>query len=468
VLVAAVWTRDGREAHWAHGLKGDEAGKRDAEFRGKGLVPLDVAGYAAGGEARYAVLWGPKEAGMEEARLYVGVSADRHKAAWEPLPKGGFVPRTQTQLTVGGEARHSAVWWKPARTLETKLYNFSWTEADYESSLTPSNLQTDLRLAWNPARLDGVRDLGVAALAVAPAAGPAGVPWAALARGRQVAESGPPGLDFAAVWIDSADRVSEERHGLEPAAHLGQCRDLAGRGYRPAGLTVVEGGGGRLLAGAVWHLPVIPEAAKDALAKRQAQAAVALAQLGAPERVWPLLEHKPDPRLRSYLIHRFAPLQTDVQALLGRLAEEREVSRRRALVLSLGAYPVEALPAEERAAWLTRLRQWYREEADAGLHGAAEWLLRRWGDGAEVARIEKELAGGRPREPSGAWHVNGQGQTLVVVPARAEFRMGSPGAEAGRFAGSESLHRVRIPRSFAIATKEVTVEQFLRYRPEHR
>jgi len=56
---------------------------------------------------------------------------------------------------------------------------------------------------------------------------------------------------------------------------------------------------------------------------------VALLQLGAPERVWPLLEHRPDPRLRSFLIHRFQPLQTDVRSLLGRLVEEPEVSRRR-------------------------------------------------------------------------------------------------------------------------------------------
>jgi formylglycine-generating enzyme required for sulfatase activity len=474
VLVAALWTRDGKEVHWAHGLTAEEANKRDAEWRGKGLVLLDVAGYVVGDEVRYAVLWGLKEPGMEDARMVVGVPADRHKAAWEPLQKGGFVPRTQTPVTIGREVRYSAVWWKPARALETKVYNFYWTEAEYQSNLTPSNLQTDLRLAWNPARLDNLRNQGVAALAVAAEAGPAGVPWAALALGQAAAESGPPGLDFAAIWIDSAERVSEERHGLEPAAHRAEWRTLAGRGYRPAALTVVAAGDGRLRAGSVWQLPVVPEAAKDALAKRQAQAAVALLQLGAPERVWPLLEHRPDPQLRSFLIHRFQPLQTEVPALLGRLAEEREVSRRRALVLSLGSYPVEALPAPDRDTWLKRLRQWYREEPDAGLHGAVEWLLRRWGDGAEVSRMEKELASRErqrpeaPRPEGQSWQVNGQGQTLVVVPAGEPFWMGSPGDEAGRIAGNEPLHRVRIPRSFAIAAREVTVEQFLRFRPEHR
>jgi formylglycine-generating enzyme required for sulfatase activity len=127
---------------------------------------------------------------------------------------------------------------------------------------------------------------------------------------------------------------------------------------------------------------------------------------------------------------------------------------------------VEAVPAEARAAWLSRLRQWYREEPDAGLHGAVEWLLRRWGDGGAVARIEKELAGAR----AGArqWHINSQGQTLVVVPAGAELWMGSPGAETGRITPTEPLHRVRIPRSFAIAAREVTVEQLLRFQPGHR
>src|SRR5262249_20882557 len=143
--------------------------------------------------------------------------------------------------------------------------------------------------------------------------------------------------------------------------------------------------------GSVWHRPVVAETAKDALAKRQAQAAVALLQLGAPEKVWPLLEHRPDPRLRSFLIHRLAPLATDPQGLLRRLEEEREVSRRRALLLALGAYSVERLGAA-RERWGTRLRQWYREEPDAGLHGAVEWLLRRWGEGDAVAKAEKEMA----------------------------------------------------------------------------
>src|SRR5262249_38647500 len=62
------------------------------------------------------------------------------------------------------------------------------------------------------------------------------------------------------------------------------------------------------------------------------------------------------------------------------------------------------------------------------------------------------------------WYVNSQGQTMVVLPGPAEFMMGSPSTEIDRNP-DESLHRRRIARSFAIASKPVTNEQFLRFHP---
>lgn len=53
-----------------------------------------------------------------------------------------------------------------------------------------------------------------------------------------------------------------------------------------------------------------------------------------------------------------------------------------------------------------------------------------------------------------------------MVRKPEEFTLGSPVTEPGRFA-NEMAHLKRIGRSFVIATKEVTVEQFLRFR-EHR
>src|SRR5262245_1000791 len=77
---------------------------------------------------------------------------------------------------------------------------------------------------------------------------------------------------------------------------------------------------------------------REKLAKRQANVAVALLRMNHPEKMWPLLKHSPDPRVRSYLIHRLYPLGADGGAIFKRLEEESDISIRRALLLSLGEF----------------------------------------------------------------------------------------------------------------------------------
>ena len=50
---------------------------------------------------------------------------------------------------------------------------------------------------------------------------------------------------------------------------------------------------------------------------------------------------------------------------------------------------------------------------------------------------------------------------MVIIPG-GEFMMGSPVSERGR-SPEEIQHRVRIPRTYAIATTELTNEQFARF-----
>jgi formylglycine-generating enzyme required for sulfatase activity len=146
--------------------------------------------------------------------------------------------------------------------------------------------------------------------------------------------------------------------------------------------------------------------------------------------------------------------------------------------------------------------------------GAIDWLLRHgkegltprpldWGKTAELAKIDEEMQQralpgigastvgslGAPlgqgpllaaaaltpertrwHDPDGmrGWYVNGQGQTMVLAPDPPPFLMGSPKDEPDRW-DSETLHRVRIGRSFAVASKPVTVaqwRQFLKDRPK--
>ena len=88
-----------------------------------------------------------------------------------------------------------------------------------------------------------------------------------------------------------------------------------------------------------------------------------------------------------------------------------------------------------------------------------------------LAAIDAELAAAAKKaEPVRAdrdWFVNGEGQTFAVVRGPVGFTLGSPVSEPGRLAPNEPAHRKRISRTFALATKEVTVAEFVRFRPEH-
>jgi serine/threonine protein kinase/formylglycine-generating enzyme required for sulfatase activity len=287
---------------------------------------------------------------------------------------------------------------------------------------------------------------------------------------------------YAAVWHPVAGWTSTEVHGLDPVAHLARCRELTAQGYRPASFSVAAfpnlpasaGASPVLVTASVWHRPVVPDEVKEKLAKRQAIAAVALLGMERPERLWRLLRHTPDPRVRSYVIHRLSPLGADPRAILNRLWEEQEVSTRRALLLCLGEFDEKQFPPVERETLIPGLFKLYRQDPDPGIHGSVKWLLERWGQRETLQGIDKELSAKKSEsghDKSLGWYVNGQGQTFVIIPGPVEFLMGSPRTEEGREGGAqnalETLHKRRIGRTFALARDEVTVEQFLRFRRSH-
>ena len=246
------------------------------------------------------------------------------------------------------------------------------------------------------------------------------------------------------------------------------------------------------MTASVWHRPVIPEGIKDRLAKRQARAAVALVRLGQPEAVWPLLRHNADPRLRSFLVNWLSPLGADPKALSAALVRidpgvrptpapgqskmdaillHPETSMRRALILALGQYDTEWLSPGDREPLMKKLLDLYETDPDAGIHGAAHWTLRQWGQQEPLkerdAKLMKVKDWGDRR-----WYVNSQGQTFAVIEGPVEFAMGSPPTEPDRAepdrVDRELLHRRRIPRRFAIAAREVTVGQYQVFVNEHR
>src|SRR5262249_3601359 len=221
----------------------------------------------------------------------------------------------------------------------------------------------------------------------------------------------------------------------------------------------------------------------DRLAERQARAAVALVRMGKAEEVWPLLRHSADPRLRSFIINWLNPLGTDpalIAAEIDRIDPNArptpapgqqkmdsilfhpESSMRRALILALGTYGTESLSPGEREPLIGKLLDLYRSDPDAGIHGAAEWTLRKWGQQDRVMEVDAQLVKVKDWDER-RWYINDQGQTFAVIEGPVEFRIGDPATDPERIGSELTLRRIGIPRRFAIATKEVTIEQFRRF-----
>jgi len=200
---------------------------------------------------------------------------------------------------------------------------------------------------------------------------------------------------------------------------------------------------------------------KDELAGRQANALITLAMLGQKDPLWPALRHGPDPRLRTYLIQRMGPFGVDFKVLAGHLFDEKEPSIRAALVLALGEYPYVLLD-NINSLVADRLIAEYADDSDPGLHSAIAWLLPRLGR-LECQALDESLAGKTP-DPKQSWFVNKEGQTFAILKDPGVFVMGSPDEEKllGKTSKEQQHHR-RIPRSFAISTREVTVAEFTKF-----
>jgi serine/threonine protein kinase/formylglycine-generating enzyme required for sulfatase activity len=193
-----------------------------------------------------------------------------------------------------------------------------------------------------------------------------------------------------------------------------------------------------------------PDPTSAEQAKRKASIAAALASLGEPEKVWPMLVQTPIPTVRSFLIERLSTSGIEAQTLKKQLEGEVDVSVRRALILALGSFPQDRMP--ELVALLFHL---YENDPDAGIHGAAGWALRRWNEGKHLREIDQRFATGRP-EDGRHWYVNKEGQTFMVVEQPLRFPF-----------GLERTLKDRIHR-FAIASTEVTVEQFQAFSAEYK
>ncbi|MEX0613687.1 MAG: protein kinase [Pirellulales bacterium] len=206
-----------------------------------------------------------------------------------------------------------------------------------------------------------------------------------------------------------------------------------------------------------------PESSQNAqttLWRHQANAAVCLMALDAPEDSWSLLKHSPNPSLRSYLISRLKQLNTPYQQMAQRLETETDIGVRRALILALGQY--DPLSRNERRTILKHMAALYRSDPDPGVHSAIAWTLGQWREPTIVRSIDAELR----RQPfhlgeERRWYVNTEGQMLIVVEGDVKDTTRHETIRSDLPKASDS-------HGFAIAAHEVTSEQFRRFSKDYQ
>jgi serine/threonine protein kinase/formylglycine-generating enzyme required for sulfatase activity len=172
-----------------------------------------------------------------------------------------------------------------------------------------------------------------------------------------------------------------------------------------------------------------------------------------------------EPSVRTFEIHRIGKSGVDPQLLKQWLLELASTDTASddsgleltATMLALGQFDSGRLYVSERESLTPKLQQIASIFPHPGARSAAEWLLMKWG------RPRPTMPAAGAIIPTDArWYQNSMADTLVLFDRVDAFRMGSNTGISGGF-DSLPVHQRRIPRRFAIATREVTVREFRRY-----
>ena len=100
----------------------------------------------------------------------------------------------------------------------------------------------------------------------------------------------------------------------------------------------------------------------------------------------------------------------------------------------------------------------YRNDVDAGVHGAAAWLLRHWNAQDDMQRCDENLSTGKI-ENGRRWYLTHEGHTMTIINGPVGILDGHVHRLTMSERNGETQHRVTIKHSFAIGTTEITREQ---------
>ena len=122
------------------------------------------------------------------------------------------------------------------------------------------------------------------------------------------------------------------------------------------------------------------------------------------------------------------------------------------LCLAVGSTEGDPMFPREREKWQTLAAHWYMQSPDSGVHGAAEWMLRRWKMELPDIPATDTLTADKN------WHVTPSGMTMVRIPA-GSFLNRLKG-DWTQFDENAPSQKITISKDFLMSNKEVSFGQF--------
>ncbi len=212
--------------------------------------------------------------------------------------------------------------------------------------------------------------------------------------------------------------------------------------------------------------PVTEEEQNVVEGRRRARVAITLLRFGERAEALATLKVADNPEALAQFVVRARSFGVTLEELADCLAPDLDDSVRYGLLLALGDFAPADLPEGSREAFIGKLQAWYRSDRSSAVHGACEWLLRKWNAAVDLRSLSA-LKQPPPFDAKGGkeWFVldvDGQRRGFVVLePGR--FLRGSPAWEARRVVDDEQRHSVVLRRPIAFLDREVTMAQWLQF-----
>jgi CubicO group peptidase (beta-lactamase class C family) len=264
IAIGSITAAAAADVSWVarHGLTSAQYQAEFTRLTNLGYRPVDVSGYAGGGQARFAAIW--EQTGGPEWVARHNLNAAEYQAEFTRLANLGFRPVRISGYDIGGRDYYAAIW--------NRSTGLDWVA---RHGLTSAQYQAEfnrlLGLGYRLLDVDGY-ELGGQSRFTAVWARTGGPGWAArhdltsaqyqaafndlLRQGyRPIRVSGysvQGQSRYAAIWEQSGGAAWQARHDLDNAGYQTAFDELRLQGYRPVQVSGF-GKGGRDYYAAIWE-----------------------------------------------------------------------------------------------------------------------------------------------------------------------------------------------------------------------